>query len=809
MSLHKWLNNDLFMTTNVCDHPCAHNPASEESSIVCDWCNAMINFQPNKNWEVYLSPREHEHAIAQFGGPSLPSRQRWNRLLFSQSNRPLVHWARLDDDVDPIVSLPCSPTAFAGIAAGIQTGRQLTGEESRWLQNGLRFHDGTTLRYLRDCWYLDDVRLPSLSFEVLFPMLAEERTRRGWDLPALILGLASCTPVIGDLFGEGGPQRQPDMNGRGVRSHYRPLASMLVWLINRLHLDRHHEAPTRETVPMMAWAHDIKQRLLRNQTTDLHATFQNALANHPPGLFERYTMPWMRAWRRLEPIHQYPRTKNWAFRTQGKKLMFRVRTKTGSVRLVNVPDRPEAWALAISLAHAPLNSEAGKLLLGLQHNWTVPYTVDAEPSAPLVKSLEFCHQIMNGLPDRIFIEQSTALVFGQLGHAYEVRVGNGQHGAPYTIDHLFGLERHSRESICIHSGRHHTRLPLGDTMASVLLSMANDVNATREIQSLSEVIVHSPPFGFPVRNVSGRWLDMLDQEALNALRKEPYHGSDVWFAVWRPRFADDTDEDEDDNPAGLAGMRLFHHHRRLRRRRREEHVNQRWVRAFEERFEASLSFPYDEVVAEWRGQVRPADPLLHHHDEGRGGPFGRGLQRMMRRQHRMWGHRRPDDVHGEGDVRDGERRWCEVFARVWEVMSLQPLGSQVRMPRRDGDALAFEHANLTVTLRNGLERSAVSRMARILGYVRHAEADNRVAYVRRDHPRPHARLELTDVLRDVQDRQGVRGAPPRWWNYCEVAAAPDEVEHLRWELEVDLTDQPRQHLWPNAGDDGQNWVFLE
>lgn len=796
------------MTTSVSDLPCVHNPASEESVTVCEWCRTIVDFQPNKGWDVFLSPHEHEHAIAQFGGPSLPSRQRWNRLLFSQNDQSLVRWARLDDGVDPISNLPCTPLALEHLAEGIRTGRHLTGEENRWLQNGFQFHDGTTLRYLRDCWFMDDVRLPSLSLEILFPLLADEKARRGWDLAAIILGLSSCTPNVNDLFGEGELRRPRRLNGQQVRAHYRPLASMLVWLINRLHLDRPHETPSRETVPMMAWAHDVKQRLLHQQNTDLHATFQNALANHPPGLFERYDTPWMRSWRMLEPTNRHPRTKNWAFRTLGKRLMLRVRTKSGSLRLVNVPDRPEAWALAISLAHSPLNSEAGKLLLGLQHNWTVPYTATSEPSAPLVKSLEFCHQIMNGLPDRIFIERSTALVFGELGHAYEVCVGNGQHGAPYKIDHLFGLDRHARRSICIHSGRHNTRLPLGDTMGSVLLSMANDVKATREIQSLSEVVMHNPPFGFPANNIPGDWLDQLDQDALGMLRKGPYAG-DAWFMPWRPRFADETDEDDEANPERMAAMRLFHHHRRERRRRLRERTAQRWVRAFGERFEATLAFPYEEVVAEWRTTVRPGGPMAPYRGEGRGGPFGRGLQRMLNRHHRFWNHRRSDDVHHEGDIRDGERRWCEVFARVWEAMSLQPLGSELRMPRRDGDPLTFEHANLAVTLRNGLERTSVSRMARILGYVRHAEADNRIAYVRRDHPRPHARLELTDVLRDAQERQGVRGAPPRWWNYCDVGAAPHEVGHLRWELEIDLTDQPRQRHRSYDGPDGQNWIFLE
>ena len=795
------------MSASVRDHDCIHNPASEETTTVCEWCNAIINFQPKKGWEVFLSPHEHEEAIAQFGGPSLPTRQRWGRLFSSPVVQDLVQWARLDGSMDPVVSLPCSPMAFENLADGIQAGRMMTGEESRWLQNGVRFHDGTTLRYMRDCWFLDDVRLPSLSLEILFPMLADEQARRGWDFPSLILGLATCTPAFNHLFDEGEPptHRPPRIRGvQHIRGHYRPLASMLIWLIIRLQLDRAHEMPSREAVPMMAWAHDIKQRLLRRQPTDLHATFQNALSNHPPGLFERYDVPWMRSWLSLKPTNTHPRTLKAAFLTRGGKLKFRVRTKAGNLRLVNVPLRPEAWALAISMTHSPLNSKAGKLLLGLQHNWSVPYTAVSEPSAPLVKSLEFCHQIMNGLPGKVFVQHAKALVFGKLGHAYEVRVGDGQHGAPYKIDHLYGLERHSRQPICIHSGTHNNRLPLGDTMGSVLLAMADDVNASMKIPSLHDIIVHSPPFGFPPNNIESAWFDRLDQNALQILRRGT-NDAEVWFTDSTLRFA--YEEEEGENWVGLDGLQLFHHHRRQRRRLARK-SSPGWVETFRNRFATDLSLPYDQVVDEWRTTVNPLIQYTSNGGREEGEPFGRGLQRMLRRHHLNFGHRRPDDVHEVGDIRDGERRWCEVFARVWEAMSLQPIGSEVRFSRRDGDALTFEHAHLTVTLRNGLERTAMSRIARILGYVRNTDEDSQITYVRRDHPRPHARLELTDVLRDTQDRQGVRGAPPRWWNYCDVGAAPAEMGPLRWELEVDLTDQPRQQQWDGLGD-GQNWVFLE
>ena len=51
--------------------------------------------------------------------------------------------------------------------------------------------------------------------------------------------------------------------------------------------------------------------------------------------------------------------------------------------------------------------------------------------------------------------------------------------------------------------------------------------------------------------------------------------------------------------------------------------------------------------------------------------------------------------------------------------------------------------------------------------------------------------QLTDLLRDMQDRQRVRGAPPRWWNYVDVVAPPREVPHFRWQLHLDHRDTQR------------------
>ena len=73
--------------------------------------------------------------------------------------------------------------------------------------------------------------------------------------------------------------------------------------------------------------------------------------------------------------------------------------------------------------------------------------------------MRFCHDIMNGLDGKIHVESARALVFGRLGHVYEIAVQHGQHGAPYTIQHITDINPNDARSICIHSGQFTKSVP--------------------------------------------------------------------------------------------------------------------------------------------------------------------------------------------------------------------------------------------------------------------------------------------------------------------------------------------------------------
>ena len=767
------------MALSVREIKCAHNSASEETEHVCDWCQSIIDFQPQKGWNVSLSPEEHERAMTLFGGPDGTSKRKWQTLQLMTRDMPDVQWARLPADIDPIVQPPESWSAFEALVAAVARGDRLTHQHENMLREGIVFYDGSTLRFLDSAWNLNGVHLQGLSLSVVFALLGEPEKRRGWDIPGLLVGAVSVNPDTGQA--EPLMQRFRIGRRRELRPVYRPLASMLAWLSNRLKVDRTLKMDSSEYVPMMAWSHDIQTCMFERHPANMEGLFQNALSNHPPGLFHAYNTPWMRAWQDMEPAQDRHQTQKWALDLDKKRLRFRVRTQSGALRLIHVPNEPALWALLSSLALSPLNSNAGKLLIGLQHNWTVPYGQLSQPSQPLVRSMRFCHDIMNGLDGKIHVESARALVFGRLGHVYEIAVQHGQHGAPYTIQHITDINPNDARSICIHSGQFTKSVPLGDTMGGVLLSMVNDVAAAHQVDSLEQLLHHHAPFGFPRTNIPPGFLNALDLDSISAQSSHRYFIDHCrWMRPAQRRGG------ERRVGHGLHELLLRNRHQQRNRSRTSE----RWTTRFHEFFERNNRFPYAEVVAEWRTTVRNYEQHSAHHRPG--DVLARGREDFLhRRYHHLMPHRRSDDVHDEGDVRDGERRWCEVFARVWEVLVYQPLGSTFHVPTEDGQSLVFEHAGLQATVRTPLERNFFMRVAKLLGYVNDESGGPDVVYVRRDHPRPNARLRLTELLQDAQERQRVRGAPPRWWNYVDVVTPPQQVPHLRWQLHIDHRDAAR------------------
>lgn len=766
----------MVMDSNLREVRCLHNNASNEDHFLCDWCQSIRDYNPPSDWVVPLEPHEHEAALRMFGGPSLPSRKRWDLLGASLMNSPDVEWARLPDDQDPIAELPCSEEEFKHLAENLTYGSSLSKKQESILNEGIRFHDGTSFRVMGDTLYLDDTILPSkLSLPSLLKVLADRNVRCGWDLPQLILALASIAPIKSQHHHEFYRWQRR----RGGASGFRPMVAMLTWISTKVTIDGQKNSADNRPTSWSAWANDTQDATGNIPPERVPESWIQALANRPPGLFEHCPQPWMERWKNQTEDMFHAETSHWPIQSNSKQFSFRIRTKAGKTRLVQLPDRPILWAFFCSAALSPIASETGKLLLALQYNWTHSYLETSPPAPELIRSMEFCHDILNGLDGRVYMEKARVLVIGKLGHFYEINVGHGQHGAPYHIRHLLRVNSRENQNICIHSGRHPNRLPLGDTMASTVLSMYNDTRAAKEIDSLASILLQVSPIGFPVK-LTDAWAGMVNPEAileLQASTKQQYGG---WFRV------DEDFEEYDDEEGPFGGMgRMVQRHRRARHIMANQSLQRDVSPLFAEAVAEGESLPHDALVEQWRSAVPDYTPAgLHRSRRRMDAHYNHAmLRRFMRQQGR-------NRYHLVGDARDGERRWRETFARVWDGLLALPLGSHFRIPSVDGGALTFDHIQLQITIRNLQERGFFRQVATLLGYVYEREEEGELVFLRRDHPRPNARLRLTELLERFQRDAMPRGMPPRWWAYSNPQGAPDELGAIPWRLEEDLRDQP-------------------
>jgi hypothetical protein len=516
-----------------------------------------------------------------------------------------------------------------------------------------------------------------------------------------------------------------------------------------------------------------------------------AFDHHPKGSLDLITSPWISRWLNHRTTDRPIALKDWPLKLTRNKWQFRVRTKAGNSRLTNIPEDPVIWAYLISAVLSPLESQIGLNLLAMQNNWTASHDDKLDISAPMRRSISFLNQIITANPNNVFVQSDRILVVGRIGHFYEVRVGRGVHGAPFLISAIRHLDPYSTSPMCIHHGRFHAQVPLGDTIASVVLSLVDDVTLADRVESVRGEITNNPPFGFN-KKLTPLEKPFIDAKALEQLRLQSPRGAPpiTWYD-----FEDDFHAGQerapmqnllDRNYGARHGLqRLFHHFDgpgdNIRQTRRPR--NTKYIDATLREVAQGNPPPIAKFVEEWRQQAsfQAIDEAAETNYRANP-PYGNNWIYL-----RNNGMGNQNDIIG--DIRNGERRWCELMPRIWQALQLQPLGSTIRIGEQNLQAVSFEHCNLRVTLRNLSERRTVVRLAELLGYVEDEVCNGQIILVRRDHPRPNNRRSMTRIIEGLQQRNGARGAPPWWWHYGEAAEAPREVPEFAWELEEDLRDE--------------------
>jgi len=764
-----------------------------QSSVTpCRLCSSLIVSKKDQKWAYEIDSSLHDQAQELIGGANKTAQQRWKNLRKNANHLKDVQWARLaDETLDPVLSAPCSAEELKEIIQQVSDGIRLETPQRLSLHAGFVLHDGVRISFIGGGLLVNGRAMPGeVPIVSLLNVLSSKSARTGWDLTKLFVAFGSLNT---NNIETPDPRRIRPRDLRRLRfrpSLQKPGASVLFTWIEWM-AEEHLTPPENYSLnPVGVWARDVRLRLGASERRKFDQNIVEAFKHHPKGLDDLNEYPWMERWHGYLETTQFNSNRSWPFEIIEKRFKFIVRSKNDGSRRTAVPDEPGIWALLLSNALSPLTSNAGELLYALQYNWTSQNTESQEIAAPLRRSIQFLREVIDGNADRVFIHQEHLLVIGRLGHFYEVRVGRGAHGAPFIINSIDSLESRQTHPICIHDGPFHSTVPLGDTIVSVLLALLDDINTSAEIESLCQHVSHYSPLGFPskITNKHLRFFNTKDLQRLKeVVSKRSLQG--IIGIDWLPQPAE-RERERDAGQVNQNMRHLFHRNLAYNRRRWQHEANEsvqtyRTQLLIEHALAADSVLPHPQFIEFWHKSFDEMPNERHGEANQRFYHQFRGRDEWM--YLRNFG--REENDLPIGDIRNGERRYCEVFPRIWEALMRHPIGATFQMGVLDRGILSFENCHLAVTIRNAQERRMIRRFSAVLGFVEQGRNGDSIVFVRRDHPRPQARRHLTALLNRAQETLGARGAPPWWWHYGRVDEVPRELPEFRWELEQDLRDR--------------------
>ncbi|DAC30921.1 MAG TPA: hypothetical protein HA356_06630, partial [Candidatus Poseidoniaceae archaeon] len=193
----------------VC-HVCGQR--KEESP--CLLCSSMIRGGPKTDWDYEIDQTLHNEIAAKLGGPHPNTRRRWNSLEDAFTDSKEVDWARLDEQVDPVLEQPATKDELERITGEIEQGVKLSSEDRLVLHQGFLMRDGLHFSFQDEQLSMNGRQLPrKVPVVSLLRVLSSPKLRMGWDLSKLMV-VFGCTNSSGE-----GVNRQGGEIPRG-RIHY-------------------------------------------------------------------------------------------------------------------------------------------------------------------------------------------------------------------------------------------------------------------------------------------------------------------------------------------------------------------------------------------------------------------------------------------------------------------------------------------------------------------------------------------------------------------------------------------------------------
>lgn len=761
---------------------------------LCALCDSMTKQSKNKTWGKDVHPEASEKAVQYIGGGDKTSKKRWECFQSSVLDTKLTDWARLDENLDPVLSFPCTREKGLQICHDLENGVRLTSKDRSILHQGFEMIGDIRLSFLSSKAIINGRELPNdIPVASVVRMLFDSKGRLGWDLNQLIYALGSIQIPSDTTIQERLQFRRRQRRRHTDRDSLLATLSWIEWMS-----EENITPPENHRIhPLSAWARDLRTSIAKVGGMIFHETVNAAFHNHPNGLDQLSDFPWVEQWQDYRCPSTYNNPTKWPLKIFGMNLRLIVRTKSNGTRLAIIPDKPAIWASLIALSFSPASSLNGHLLYAIQYNWTNQKDILTHIDSPLRRSIQLLNEVISGSSSEVYIEHDTILVIGRLGHFYEVKVGEGAHGAPYIIRHIKSLNPRKSQLICIHSGRFHSNLPLGDIIASVVLSLIDDVTTSRKVESLRNELIDNQPIGFPAL-LSEEYTKLISKDSLKDFTKTISRTTSV-YPKWLSRNEKEWSRIEEQGFAAEERVRQQFNFI-MRRNRYFVELGEQAAKETPKTDKAreiinndlelgNKSPSTDKLVKMWRETFTSNQEKTYQQGQGL---FGQYWNQFRGRRDWMFlrNYGRPEQEYPIGDIRNGERRYCEVMPRIWEALMLHPIGSQVVIPTVTGKEISFQYCQLKVTLRDNREIRLLKRFLTILGY--HEDDGDQFErsqiYYRRDHPRPRNRRMLTQTLSNFQRTLGARGAPPWWWHYADVVEPPCEIPEFRWQLEEDLSD---------------------
>jgi hypothetical protein len=421
---------------------------------------------------------------------------------------------------------------------------------------------------------------------------------------------------------------------------------------------------------------------------------------------------------------------------------------------------------------APPWSEERARLHAFAVAWNGEQSNDVDPA--LARSIMLLRSVLNQYSSRTHVHGERLLIRGRFGHGYEMQVRPGAHMSPFVIRGIDGRGRTVEPPLCITEDRTSPSRPLGDLLASVVLSLLDDVGTAATIEPLHRFIhTMSPAYERDDESVDDQtlrealpWFQPAETGRRGAF--EPF-----WYGGTTQRKGTVLNQQKYVQAwidATLDGRQR----RRPRRHAWMAHMPegnpplegefQHWIRERMEGFGERVERNMNEVLNQGLQDVNPME----------------GFAALRGRVHIRDGAGRPEQ---RPDIRDAPLRIRDLYARVWTILGRAAFGRDVRL----GAGTPYDvelPTGFQFTVRNHREHQFLRRLLRLAGW---GEGDDPLHFVRRRRWPRGAQARLARELNRWQHRIGAQGDVPWWWNYPREEFI-DEGMLNDWRLREDLRD---------------------